>query len=283
MEAWNSTFKVECVERFLNNDVARNEAFDFIEVFYNRMRLGHRRCQSGRVRGDVHGEASSLVQLSTEPDQAQTLLPSLKVFWETHDPTSGDRQGPDRGHQYRSAIFTFGPEQQSAALASRDAEHARLMDRITSEISPGRPLLDRRGIPPAVGREAGVPVLPGAAPATWKVVNRRASRRPRRRRDRRGRARGQGARASAYPRAAGVARRRQANDRDARGLRATPARRGRAVAHPASVLLHFQRGSVRAPPDASLRSSRRHESSVARPPRTRVARCIRFHIGESPP
>ena len=60
----------------------------------------------------------------------------LKVFWETHDPTSGDRQGPDRGHQYRSAIFTFGPEQQAAALASRDAEQARLKDRITTEVAP---------------------------------------------------------------------------------------------------------------------------------------------------
>ncbi len=60
----------------------------------------------------------------------------LKVFWETHDPTSGDRQGPDAGHQYRSAIFTFGPEQQAAALASRDAEQARLRDRITTEIAP---------------------------------------------------------------------------------------------------------------------------------------------------
>jgi putative transposase len=39
MESWNSTFKVECGERFLNNDVARNEAFDFIEVFYNQKRL----------------------------------------------------------------------------------------------------------------------------------------------------------------------------------------------------------------------------------------------------
>jgi peptide-methionine (S)-S-oxide reductase len=60
----------------------------------------------------------------------------LKVFWETHDPTTGDRQGPDRGHQYRSAIFTFGPEQQAAALASRDAEQQRLQDRVTTEIAP---------------------------------------------------------------------------------------------------------------------------------------------------
>ncbi len=63
----------------------------------------------------------------------------LKVFWETHDPTSGDRQGPDRGHQYRSAIFTLGPEQQAAALASRDAEQAHLADRITTEIAPAGP------------------------------------------------------------------------------------------------------------------------------------------------
>jgi transposase InsO family protein len=39
MESWNSTFKIECGERFLNNEVARIEAFEFIEVFYNQKRL----------------------------------------------------------------------------------------------------------------------------------------------------------------------------------------------------------------------------------------------------
>jgi putative transposase len=39
MEAWNSTFKIECGERFLNNDIARAETFDYIEVFYNQKRL----------------------------------------------------------------------------------------------------------------------------------------------------------------------------------------------------------------------------------------------------
>jgi peptide-methionine (S)-S-oxide reductase len=63
----------------------------------------------------------------------------LKVFWETHDPTSGDRQGPDSGHQYRSAIFTFGADQQAAAVASRDAEQAKLRDRVTTEIAPVGP------------------------------------------------------------------------------------------------------------------------------------------------
>ena len=63
----------------------------------------------------------------------------IEVFWRTPDPTSVDRQGPDRGSQYRSAIFTFGAEQQAIALASRDAEQARLADRITTEIAAAGP------------------------------------------------------------------------------------------------------------------------------------------------
>ena len=82
-----------------------------------------------------HAEA---VLVEFDPKQV-TYAELLRVFWETHDPTTGDRQGPDRGHQYRSAIFTFGPEQQSAAIASRDAEQARLGDRITTEIAPAGP------------------------------------------------------------------------------------------------------------------------------------------------
>jgi peptide-methionine (S)-S-oxide reductase len=63
----------------------------------------------------------------------------LAFFWKTHDPTSGDRQGPDRGSQYRSAVFTFGPEQLAVAVASRDDEQRRLADRITTEIGPAGP------------------------------------------------------------------------------------------------------------------------------------------------
>jgi peptide-methionine (S)-S-oxide reductase len=43
----------------------------------------------------------------------------LKVFWESHDPTQGMRQGNDAGTQYRSAIYTYGDEQMKAALASK--------------------------------------------------------------------------------------------------------------------------------------------------------------------
>jgi peptide-methionine (S)-S-oxide reductase len=43
----------------------------------------------------------------------------LRTFWEQHDPTQGMRQGNDLGAQYRSAIYTFSPEQQAAAEESR--------------------------------------------------------------------------------------------------------------------------------------------------------------------
>ena len=63
----------------------------------------------------------------------------LKLFWEHHDPTQGMRQGNDVGTQYRSAIYTYSPEQHKAALASRDAYQRALADSrygpITTEIA----------------------------------------------------------------------------------------------------------------------------------------------------
>jgi peptide-methionine (S)-S-oxide reductase len=50
----------------------------------------------------------------------------LKIFWESHDPTQGMRQGNDVGTQYRSGIYTYTPAQHSAALASKDAYQQRL-------------------------------------------------------------------------------------------------------------------------------------------------------------
>jgi peptide-methionine (S)-S-oxide reductase len=50
----------------------------------------------------------------------------LRVFWESHDPTQGMRQGNDMGTQYRSGIYTYGAEQREAAEASRVAFQKQL-------------------------------------------------------------------------------------------------------------------------------------------------------------
>ncbi|PHQ49572.1 peptide-methionine (S)-S-oxide reductase [Streptomyces cinnamoneus] len=67
----------------------------------------------------------------------------LKVFWESHDPTQGNRQGNDVGTQYRSAIYTHSPAQQSAAESSRTAYQPVLTSAgygpITTEIAPAPP------------------------------------------------------------------------------------------------------------------------------------------------
>ena len=62
----------------------------------------------------------------------------LKVFWESHDPTQGMRQGNDRGTQYRSGIYVTTDAQQAAAEASRESYRQALAERgyppITTEI-----------------------------------------------------------------------------------------------------------------------------------------------------
>ena len=67
----------------------------------------------------------------------------LKLFWECHDPTQGNRQGNDRGSQYRSAIYANDPELIALAEASRQAYGALLAAKgygaITTEIRSGVP------------------------------------------------------------------------------------------------------------------------------------------------
>jgi peptide-methionine (S)-S-oxide reductase len=62
----------------------------------------------------------------------------LRIFWENHDPTTLNRQGPDVGSQYRSAIFYLTPAQQEAAVASKEQlERSGVFKRpIVTEITP---------------------------------------------------------------------------------------------------------------------------------------------------
>ncbi len=60
----------------------------------------------------------------------------LEVFWEEHNPTQRNRQGFDIGTQYRSAIFTHGPEQEAEASASKDKVQGRYRKRVATEIEP---------------------------------------------------------------------------------------------------------------------------------------------------
>jgi len=62
----------------------------------------------------------------------------LNVFWENHDPTTLNRQGPDWGSQYRSVIFFHTPEQESSAKASKEAldKSGRYGKKIVTQILP---------------------------------------------------------------------------------------------------------------------------------------------------
>jgi peptide-methionine (S)-S-oxide reductase len=71
-----------------------------------------------------------------EFDPAQVSYEELlDAFWRLHDPTQLNRQGPDVGDQYRSAIFFHSPEQEASAKASREAAQERFSKPIVTEIT----------------------------------------------------------------------------------------------------------------------------------------------------
>lgn len=81
-----------------------------------------------------HAEA---VEVTFDPQQV-SYEQLLDVFWSAHNPTTRNRQGPDIGSQYRSAIFVHSPDQEQAALASiQRLEHeGRFRKPIVTEVVP---------------------------------------------------------------------------------------------------------------------------------------------------
>ena len=78
---------------------------------------------------------AEVVQVTFDPSIV-TYDQLLEVFWAMHDPTQVDRQGPDRGDQYRSVIYTYSDEQREAAVTSRERAQAGRRKPIATQIEP---------------------------------------------------------------------------------------------------------------------------------------------------
>ncbi len=80
---------------------------------------------------------AEVVQVEYDPSKV-SYDELLRVFWQIHDPTTLNRQGPDVGMQYRSAIFFHTPEQNSAAETSKEKlqSSGRYKRPIVTEITP---------------------------------------------------------------------------------------------------------------------------------------------------
>jgi peptide-methionine (S)-S-oxide reductase len=78
---------------------------------------------------------AEVVEVEFDPSQV-TYEQLVEKFFTLHDPTQLNRQGPDVGTQYRSAIFTHSPEQEAAAAAARDRAQEMVGRPIVTEITP---------------------------------------------------------------------------------------------------------------------------------------------------
>ena len=79
-----------------------------------------------------HAEAIEITFDSAKISYAQLL----DQFWQLHDPTTPNRQGPDVGAQYRSAIFFHDPEQEKTAIAAKQRWQSHFRHPIVTQIVP---------------------------------------------------------------------------------------------------------------------------------------------------
>jgi peptide-methionine (S)-S-oxide reductase len=88
--------------------------------------------------GDVCSGATGhaeVVEVEYDPSKV-SYEELLEMFWQNHDPTQLNRQGPDVGTQYRSVIFFLTPEQETAAHASKQKAQERFKKPITTQVKP---------------------------------------------------------------------------------------------------------------------------------------------------
>ena len=96
----------------------------------------------GRVKDPSYGDVctgttghAEVVEVEYDPEKV-SYEELLETFWDEHDPTQVNRQGPDVGTQYRSAIFFHSPEQEAIARSSMEKAQARYNKPIATEIAP---------------------------------------------------------------------------------------------------------------------------------------------------
>ena len=154
MEMEIATFAAGCfwgVEATLR----RVEGVTDTEVGYTGGRFANPSYEDVCLGTTGHAEA---VRVEFDPSTV-TYEQLLEVFWNLHDPTSVNRQGPDIGTQYRSAVFFHSPQQEAASTASRERLQAsgKYRGAIATEIAPAsefhlaedyhQQYLEKRGTP----------------------------------------------------------------------------------------------------------------------------------------
>ncbi|XAR71837.1 Peptide-methionine (S)-S-oxide reductase [Bertholletia excelsa] len=118
-----------------------------VELAFQRV-PGVSKTEAGYSQGFLHNPTysdvcsgttnhSEVVRVQYDPKECsyETLL---DVFWAKHDPTMLNRQGNDVGTEYRSGIYFYTPEQEKAALESRDQRQKLLDRKIITEILPAK-------------------------------------------------------------------------------------------------------------------------------------------------
>lgn len=116
-------------------DVESGYANGDIPGTYEAVLEHERKLRTGKVIGRNHAE---VIKVTFDPAKI-SLTQILTRFWESHDPTQGDRQGNDIGSNYRSAIYTSNDSQQATARKTRDIYQAALKaagrGNVTTEIA----------------------------------------------------------------------------------------------------------------------------------------------------